>query len=285
MTEATRLMDSASQYRCMRRCMLFTTPPECLQPSLARLRPNLDEFHLGVHHSTSHHHHHQALLPDSALSRMQHGSTKKKTIGNPSRMFNRRLPHDNHSNNGDPQHPRLRDQPKVRRSLKGRKGGARKNSAPSAPRSLPASSPPSSSLPSTSSRETKNRRRRNSNDSGSGSGSDNQSHGRLNRQLQLQHRPDVKMWESRRRDPRVNGADLYVARFTKNGLGPAKPCGRCLEWCRWAGVKRIFHWDPDAKPHGKWDVLKVNDPENAYLTHADVKINNGTFKAYAYSRI
>ncbi|KAG9049913.1 hypothetical protein FS837_008675 [Tulasnella sp. UAMH 9824] len=103
--------------------------------------------------------------------------------------------------------------------------------------------------------------------------------------VQLQHRPDVKLWDSRRRDPRVNGADLYVARFTKNGLGPAKPCGRCLEWCRWAGVKRIFHWDPDAKPHGKWDVLKVNDPENAYLTHADVKINNGTFKAYAYSKI
>lgn len=283
MTEATPPTGSASLYRCMPRCMPFTTLPECLRLSLARSRQSPVEFHLGVHHSTRHHHH-QAPLLDLLPSRMQHGSTKKRSTQSHSRMFNRHLPRDNHSNNGDPHRPHRSDQPKVRRSLKGRKGGARKNPAPSTPRSSPASSPPSASPPS-SSRETKNRRRRNSNDSGSGSGSDNPNHGRLNRQVQLQHRPDVKLWDSRRRDPRVNGADLYVARFTKNGLGPAKPCGRCLEWCRWAGVKRIFHWDPDAKPHGKWDVLKVNDPENAYLTHADVKINNGTFKAYAYSKI
>jgi hypothetical protein len=45
-----------------------------------------------------------------------------------------------------------------------------------------------------------------------------------------------KSLELRRRDLRVNGADLYVARVTKNGMGNAKPCWRCLEWCKWSGV-------------------------------------------------
>ena len=72
--------------------------------------------------------------------------------------------------------------------------------------------------------------------------------------------------------------DMYVARFTKNGFGSAKPCGRCVEWCRWAGVKRVFHWNPHVKPSGAWDVLKVNDPTSAYLTHADFKINARTVR-------
>ncbi|KAG8858927.1 hypothetical protein FRB96_004747 [Tulasnella sp. 330] len=87
---------------------------------------------------------------------------------------------------------------------------------------------------------------------------------------------DIKLWDARRRDPRVNGADLYVARFTKSGLGPAKPCGRCVEWCRWAGVKRVFHWNPE---NGAWDVLKVNDPNDTYLTHADKKITTKTVRS------
>ena len=48
-----------------------------------------------------------------------------------------------------------------------------------------------------------------------------------------------KRLELRRRDPRINGADLYVARVTKRGMGNAKPCWRCLGWCKWSGV-----WNP-----------------------------------------
>ncbi|RDX47700.1 hypothetical protein OH76DRAFT_1384976 [Lentinus brumalis] len=80
-------------------------------------------------------------------------------------------------------------------------------------------------------------------------------------------------WDARRRDPRANGADLYVARFTKNGMGSAKPCWRCLEWCRWAGVKRIFHWDAD---EGRFLVVKVNDAQSGqYETHADIRLFAG----------
>jgi len=79
--------------------------------------------------------------------------------------------------------------------------------------------------------------------------------------------------DSRRRDPRVNGADIYVARITKNGTGGAKPCWRCLEWCRWAGVKRVFHWDSEL---GKFDAVKVNSTErDQYETHADGRLYAG----------
>jgi len=85
-----------------------------------------------------------------------------------------------------------------------------------------------------------------------------------------------KAYDARRRDPRVNGSDLYVARFTKLGVGGARPCGRCLEWCKWAGVKRVFHWNGD---EGKFDVVKVNDSEqDAYQTHADIRLVLGTFR-------
>ncbi|OJT11310.1 hypothetical protein TRAPUB_12185 [Trametes pubescens] len=86
-----------------------------------------------------------------------------------------------------------------------------------------------------------------------------------------------KLWDSRRRDPRANGADIYVARFTKNGFGSAKPCWRCLEWCRWAGVKRIFHWNAD---EGRFDVVKVNSAESGqYETHADIRLFAGLVSA------
>ncbi|KAH9886716.1 hypothetical protein C8Q73DRAFT_739974 [Cubamyces lactineus] len=88
-----------------------------------------------------------------------------------------------------------------------------------------------------------------------------------------QRREPDKLWDARRRDPRANGADIYVARFTKNGMGSAKPCWRCLEWCRWAGVKRIFHWNAD---EGKFDVVKVNSAESGqYETHADIRLFAG----------
>ncbi|KAI0331383.1 hypothetical protein GY45DRAFT_1276068 [Cubamyces sp. BRFM 1775] len=88
-----------------------------------------------------------------------------------------------------------------------------------------------------------------------------------------QRREPDKLWDARRRDPRANGADIYVARFTKNGMGSAKPCWRCLEWCRWAGVKRIFHWNAE---EGKFDVVKVNSAESGqYETHADIRLFAG----------
>lgn len=82
-----------------------------------------------------------------------------------------------------------------------------------------------------------------------------------------------RAWSARRRDPRVNGADIYVVRVTKMGMGSAKPCWRCLEWCRWAGVKRIFHWNVD---EGKFDVVKVNTAEkDQYTTHSDIRLYAG----------
>jgi hypothetical protein len=82
-----------------------------------------------------------------------------------------------------------------------------------------------------------------------------------------------KAWSARRRDPRINGADIYVARITKVGMGSAKPCWRCVVWCRWAGVKRIFHWNGE---DGKFDVVKVNTAEeDQYETHADIRLRHG----------
>ncbi|KAI0791050.1 hypothetical protein C8Q75DRAFT_716083 [Abortiporus biennis] len=81
-------------------------------------------------------------------------------------------------------------------------------------------------------------------------------------------------WDARRRDSKVNGADIYVARFTKNGgMGNAKPCWRCLEWSRWAGIKRILYWNNEA---GKFDVVKVNGANNGlYETQADIRLFSG----------
>jgi len=80
-------------------------------------------------------------------------------------------------------------------------------------------------------------------------------------------------WDARRRDPRVNGADIYVARFTKQGVGSARPCWRCLEWCRWAGVKRVFHWNGEAS---RFEVVKVNGVHgDVYETHADGRLFAG----------
>ena len=57
-------------------------------------------------------------------------------------------------------------------------------------------------------------------------------------------------------------------------MGSAAPCWRCLEWCRWAGVKRIFHWNGD---ESRFDVVKVNNAQGAvmYETHADVRLFAG----------
>lgn len=82
-----------------------------------------------------------------------------------------------------------------------------------------------------------------------------------------------KSWAERRRNPRVNGSDIYVARVTKSGLGSAKPCWRCLEWCRWAGVKRVFHWNG---ADNRFEVVKVNGSEREnYETRADTRLFAG----------
>ncbi|KAF7321134.1 CMP/dCMP-type deaminase domain-containing protein [Mycena chlorophos] len=60
---------------------------------------------------------------------------------------------------------------------------------------------------------------------------------------------DAGKWQKRAtagrriRLAKLNGADLYVCRVTRSGeLACSKPCWRCIEWCAWAGIKRIFHW-------------------------------------------
>lgn len=90
-----------------------------------------------------------------------------------------------------------------------------------------------------------------------------------------------------RRPPKLptNGADLYVVRVTRSGCGTgmAKPCARCLEWCRWAGIRRVFHWVQDepsggdrAFGNGRFEVVKVNDMEaELYLTPADARLREG----------
>ena len=96
---------------------------------------------------------------------------------------------------------------------------------------------------------------------------------------------------------KVSGADLYVARMTRSGmLGNAMPCWRCLEWCKWAGVKRVFHYAIDeevmedeggcasskgkgkeSRRGGKWVCVKVNEvnPEDCYWTQGDGRILGG----------
>jgi hypothetical protein len=39
-----------------------------------------------------------------------------------------------------------------------------------------------------------------------------------------------------------------------------------VEWCRWAGIKRIFHWD---SVEGQFKCVKVCDDTEHYRTQAD----------------
>lgn len=89
-----------------------------------------------------------------------------------------------------------------------------------------------------------------------------------------------KAYDARRRDPRVNGSDIYVVRVLKNGMGSARPCGRCLEWCSWAGVKRIFHWN---EVDNRFDVVKVSAYRTEiYQTHADERMAMGTVSCLVF---
>ncbi|KIY72555.1 hypothetical protein CYLTODRAFT_367269 [Cylindrobasidium torrendii FP15055 ss-10] len=74
------------------------------------------------------------------------------------------------------------------------------------------------------------------------------------------------------REYRVSG-DLYVARITKKTgkLGCAKPCWRCVEWCDWVGIKRIFHWSEE---EGGFCCIKVSEAKRAaYATQADLRVS------------
>ena len=56
-------------------------------------------------------------------------------------------------------------------------------------------------------------------------------------------------------------------------MGTAKPCWRYVEWCRWAGIERIFHWNGE---YGKFDMVKVNTAErDQYETHGDIRLYAG----------
>ncbi|KAJ6625972.1 hypothetical protein B0H10DRAFT_2173969 [Mycena sp. CBHHK59/15] len=75
----------------------------------------------------------------------------------------------------------------------------------------------------------------------------------------------------RSRSSKLNGCDLYVCRITKTGnFGCSKPCWRCVDWCAWAGIKRIFHWSVE---EGRFLCIKVGDAsEDVYQTTTDTRL-------------
>jgi hypothetical protein len=77
------------------------------------------------------------------------------------------------------------------------------------------------------------------------------------------------------RSSRANGADIYVARVGRGGvLGTAHPCARCVQWCGWAGIRRVFHWSPTTH---RFEVVKVADAKTSvvYATTADRRLASG----------
>ncbi|KAG8715618.1 hypothetical protein FRC08_010330 [Ceratobasidium sp. 394] len=106
------------------------------------------------------------------------------------------------------------------------------------------------------------------------------------------------------RDSRTNGADIYVARVrfsppllpsgsetNATPVGSARPCARCLVWCRWAGIRRVFYWASasdtasatDTDGVGRFISIKPAqvlccDSSAEYITQADRRIAEGTFE-------
>jgi hypothetical protein len=81
--------------------------------------------------------------------------------------------------------------------------------------------------------------------------------------------------EGHHRSSRANGADIYVARVGRGGvLGTAHPCARCVQWCAWAGIRRVFHWSPATH---RFEVVKVADARRSsvYVTTADRRLASG----------
>jgi hypothetical protein len=87
------------------------------------------------------------------------------------------------------------------------------------------------------------------------------------------------------RTSRANGADIYVTRVGRGGvLGTAHPCARCVQWCAWAGIRRVFHWSPATH---RFEVVKVADARTstAYATSADRRLASGLVSCSSFPRL
>jgi len=82
--------------------------------------------------------------------------------------------------------------------------------------------------------------------------------------------------KSARRSTRTNNTDLYVVRINGATGKPAtaRPCWRCVAWCEWAGVKRIFYWDENKNG---FEVMRIGGgqciKEMVYRTRSDWKMS------------
>ncbi|KAJ7574018.1 hypothetical protein C8J56DRAFT_803502, partial [Mycena floridula] len=76
----------------------------------------------------------------------------------------------------------------------------------------------------------------------------------------------------RQKHSKLNGADLYVVRVTKSGIRCSKPCWRCVDWCGWAGIKRIFYWNEQSDG---FTCMKIRDAKQSlHETQADTRLFN-----------
>jgi len=260
------LAGTASPYRCTRRCTQFSALRACRPPSAssskvrAQAHPRSCKHYPPSHARTHQHHHHhqphgQGCLKARRLSLHVGGNRARSAFNGPSFELD----------STSPPHTRKRSGPS---SSSKRKPGRREEER------------------TTLGDHGEEVDGRGSWDgSESGSGSSGGLVGKQNTRQSSSHRAcspaaggsagieGEKAWSARRRDPRINGADIYVARVTKVGMGSARPCWRCVEWCRWAGVKRIFHWNGE---DSKFEVVKVNTAEREqYETHADIRLFAG----------
>lgn len=131
------------------------------------------------------------------------------------------------------------------------------------------------------------------------------------------------------RNTRTNGADIYVARIrlprspsqdsasSDSGsgseedryaipVGSARPCTRCLLWCHWAGIRRVFYWTTlddgsadstraQASQTGQFVCIKPTQAlrnissgeDGEYMTQADLRLASGTvgFDSYQQPQI
>lgn len=222
-----------SRFPCMQKCTLFSASRACLLPSRSRFKGLNGGFHSGFHTKNAEH---QNLQKAHSIPDEQQ------------QMSNRRSPKGASPLRGVFQGPGCN---KRSQKLKKSKNARSQKRSPS------------------------------SEGSSSGEASGSETSGRDSPLPPGEIMPVItegsgggsRGWHSRRRDPRMNGADIYVARITKNGLGNARPCWRCLEWCKWAGVKRIFHWNEETN---QFDVVKVNNAQpDQYETHADIRLFAG----------
>ena len=78
--------------------------------------------------------------------------------------------------------------------------------------------------------------------------------------------------------PKAQKKELKRKRKTKGDLEIVDGEGAYEgPWARWAGVRRIFHWDVTS---GRWAVLKVGGAGEFYETRADERLGSGAVSAY-----